>query len=149
MRTQRAFTLVEVLVVVIILGALTVIAVPRLPVGALHRGKVEVAAAKIVADLRLTRQLAISNAATNARGFTLNMIGRAPYGAYEIVNESTRETVVSRVIDPVATCQGTSTFEFGPLGSLEDYYDPQLRVSADGKTVVISVVRATGMVKCE
>jgi type II secretory pathway pseudopilin PulG len=149
MRVQRAFTLVEVLVIVMIFGALAVIAVPRLPLGAVRQGRAEAVAMRIVSDLRLARRLAIANAAENTRGFKLEMIGRSPYGAYEIVNRQTRGTVSSRMIDADVICTGTDEFEFSPLGNLDDYHSPHLTVSADGKTIRITVVRATGMVKCE
>jgi prepilin-type N-terminal cleavage/methylation domain-containing protein len=149
MRTQRAFTLMEVVVVVVILAALAVIAVPRLPLEALRRRKVEVVAEKIVTDLRLTRRLAISNAATNNEGFELDMIGDAPYEAYEIANRKTKVVVASHLIDPAVTCTGDREFKFRPLGNLEH---PDLRcltVSADGKSRTLTVIPATGMVKCE
>lgn len=149
MRTQRAFTLMEVVVVVVILGVLAVITVPRLPLGALRRGKVEAVARKIVTDLRLTRQLAISNAATNDKGFELDMIGDTPYGAYEIANGKTKVVVASHIIDPAVTCTGGSKFKFGPLGNVEASGPYCLTFSADGKTSTITIIPATGVVQCE
>lgn len=151
MRAQKAFTLVEVLVVVVILGAMAVIAVPRLSVAVLARGKAEVAARKIVADLRLTRQLAISNAATNSKGFELDMVGLAPYETYDIKDRKNNTVTASHAIDPAVTCTGASRFRFGPLGDLQDHfiYGTWLTLSAEGRTLTVTVVPATGMVKCE
>ncbi|MBN1360705.1 MAG: type II secretion system protein [Sedimentisphaerales bacterium] len=147
MRRRVAFSLTELVIVVAILGVLAVVTVPRLQLGALHRRQAEVAAAKMAADLRLTRRLAVANAATNNRGFELNMTGGAPYGGYEIANRDTHEVIASHAIDSRVCCTGTSKFKFGPLGTLDED-QAQLTFSADGKTVVVSVVRATGMVKC-
>ena len=104
MWVRKAFTLVEVLVVVLMLGVLAVIAIPRLSVAVLHRGKVEVTAAKIVADLRLARQLAITHAATNPRGFELDLVGHAPYEAYELHDRQSGTVVASYTIDPTVRC---------------------------------------------
>jgi prepilin-type N-terminal cleavage/methylation domain-containing protein len=151
MWARRAFTLVEVLVVVLMLGAVAVIAIPRLSVAVLHREQVEVDAAKLVAALRLTRQLAITNAATNSDGFELDMIGRAPYADYEIEDRKNRTVVASGTIDPDVACTGASRFRFGPLGNLEEHdrRGTDLVLTADDRTVTISVVPATGMVQCE
>ncbi len=151
MRSRNAFTLVEVLIVVMMLGILTAMAVPRLSIAVLSRGSVEVTARKIAADLRLARQLAITHAATNPKGFELDMVGRAPYGSYQIKDRQSDAVVVSHTIDSDVACRGAGRFRFGPLGNLEDYnpHETSVTCSSDGKSVTIAVVPATGMVQCE
>ena len=65
----------EMIVVVMILGALAFIAIPRLNFAAIHHKQAHTIAKKIVTDLRRTRTLAISNAAVNNVGFQLQMSG--------------------------------------------------------------------------
>jgi prepilin-type N-terminal cleavage/methylation domain-containing protein len=148
MLIRKAFTLVEVLVVVAILGVLAAVTVPRLQFDTIHRRQAEAAAAKMAADLRLTRRLAIANAATNHKGFELDMTGNPPYEGYEIANRDTGEIVAAHTIELHVCCAGTSTFKFNPLGVL-DQDEAQLTFSAADETVTVSVVRATGIVKCE
>jgi len=83
---RTAYSLAEMIVVVMILGALAFIAIPRLNFAALHHKQAHTVAKKIVTDLRRTRMLAISNAATNTTGFRLQMVGSAPYSSYQIVD---------------------------------------------------------------
>ncbi len=72
---RTAYSLAEMIVVVLILGAFAVIAIPRLNFAALHHKQANAIAKKIATDLRRTRALAISNAAVNNAGFQLQMIG--------------------------------------------------------------------------
>lgn len=145
---RKALSLVEVLLVVFFIGILAVIAVPRLNTAVISRYKAEVAAKKIVTDLRRTRGLAISKAVNNTQGFELRLLGPGPYTGYEIVNLDTTATVDSHTIDPQVTVAGTANeFDFGPLGNLTSTYT-QITVSAEGKTFTINIIRATGTIKC-
>ena len=56
---RGAFSLVEVIVVVLILGILTAVAAPRMST-ALQHHRLEVASARIIADLELARKTAMS-----------------------------------------------------------------------------------------
>jgi len=145
---KKALTINEILLVVTIITILAVIAVPKLNYAFISKQKADTLAKKIVTDLRRARALAISNAATNTAGFAVNMNGSAPYSDYDIVNLDTSSNVDSHTIDSSVTCNGGSVFQFGPLGNLLAGSDTQLTVSANGKTVTINIISATGTVKC-
>ncbi len=147
-RQKNAFTFVELILVVIFLGILMAISVPRLNFAVISKQKADGQARKIVTDLRRTRSLAISDAANNSSGFALSMVGSAPYTAYEIINIDTATTVDSHTINPAVSCTGGTDFKFGPLGNLLSGSDAELNVSAHGKTFTITIVPATGMVRC-
>ena len=145
---RTAYSLVELVIVVIFLGVIAAIAVPRLNFSNISRQKADAITWKIVTDLRRTRSLAISNAANNTAGFALNMTGSAPYSGYEIQNLDTSATVDSHSIDSNISCTGSSQFRFGTLGNLLAGSGNQLVVSASGKTFTITLTTATGTVKC-
>lgn len=147
-RQKNAFTFVELILVVIFLGILMAISVPRLNFAIISKQKADGQARKIVTDLRRTRSLAISDAANNSSGFALSMVGSAPYTAYEIINIDTATTVDSHTINPAVSCTDGVDFKFGPLGNLLSGSDTELNVSARGKTFTITIVPATGMVRC-
>lgn len=149
-RQKTAFTLVEVILVVLFLGIMAAIAIPRLSLSVSLKQKADCLAQKIVTDLRRTRRLAISNAADNTDGFALNMTGGSPYTGYEIEDLSTSTIITNGTfsIDSAISCTGEANFQFGPLGNLKAGIDAQLIVSAGGKTFTIDVTSATGMVKC-
>ncbi len=150
-KQKRAFTVVELLLIVLFLGIFAVIAVPRLQFAALYGKQADTVARKIVTDLRRTRRLAISDAANNTDGFALNMVGSAPgpYSSYEIVNLNTSTTITNGTfsIDSAISCTGGATFQFGPLGNLTGS-DTQLNVAAGEKSFTITIISATGTIKC-
>jgi Tfp pilus assembly protein PilE len=147
-KSRKAFSLAELILIVLVIGVLTAITIPKMQFATLRRQKAEATAKKIATSLRLTRRLAITNAAVNVSGYALKMKGVSPYFSYEIVNLKTSEVVDSYSIDSEVSCVGGSNFEFGPLGNLLAGSDTQAAVSADGKSFTISIVPATGMVKC-
>lgn len=147
-KKRTAYSLVELIIVVVFLGIIAAIAVPRLNFSTITKQNADNTAWKIVTDLRRTRSLAISNAANNTAGFALNMTGSAPYTGYEIQNLDTSATIDSHSIDSGINCTGGSQFKFGPLGNLLDGSGNQLVISASGKTFTIDITAATGMIKC-
>ena len=146
--SRKAFTLAELIIIVLILGALAVIAVPKMQFATLRRQKADTVAKKIATDLRLARRLAISNAAENVSGYALNMTGGPPYTGYEIVDLDEDEVIDSHTIDSEITCTSGANFKFGPLGNLLSGSDNQLLVSAEGKIFTITIISATGAVRC-
>ena len=145
---RAGFSLFEAIIVVTFVAVIAAIAVPRLNFAAISKQRAQCLARKIVADLHRTRRLAIVHAAANPDGYALIMLGSAPYTSYEIVNLDSVSTEDSHQIEPQVSCQGGASFEFGPLGNLLDGSDTQLTVSAEGKTFTITIVPATGAIKC-
>ena len=147
-KRRKGFGLVEMIMVVLFIGILTAIAVPRLNLAVVSRYKAETAAKKIVTDLRRIRGLAISDAANNTQGYSLQIIDLDPYTGIDIVNLDTAETVDSFVIDQEVTVVcAHGEFDFGPLGNLTSDCT-EITVSAEGKTFTITIIKATGTVKC-
>ncbi len=146
--SRKGFSFVEMLMIVAVIGIIAVITVPKLNLAVISKCKAEATAKKIVTDLRRVRGLAISNAVNNTQGFSLKLLGSGPYTGYEIVNLDTAATVDSHTIDQEVTVNGTTNeFDFGSLGNLTSTYT-QITVSAEGKTFTITIIRATGTVKC-
>jgi hypothetical protein len=135
--------------IVLIIGALTYVAVPRLNFGVLYRKQADTIARRIVTDLRRTRSLAISDVASNAQGYRLEMTGSGAYSGYRIVNLDTSDVIDTLEIEGEVSCTGGGSFSFGPLGELKAGSDSSVTVSGPGQSFAISIVSATGMVKCE
>jgi prepilin-type N-terminal cleavage/methylation domain-containing protein len=147
-KLKQAYTLAELIIAVLLLGILTAIAVPRMNFAVLSKQKADTVARRIVTDLRRTRSLAISDAASNTAGYKLQMLGVALYDTYKIINLDTSVVIDSYSIDPRAACAGGKSFKFGPLGNLLAGSDNQLTVSAEGKIFTIDIIAATGTIKC-
>ena len=143
------YSFAEIVIIVLIVGVLTAIAVPRIGFSTVFRCRAETAALKITTDLRRTRRLAISDAAGNSRGFQLKMNGISPYSSYEIVSLDSLSSVDFHIIDNGVSCTGDSDFRFGPLGNLLSSGDSQIVISSAEKSYTISVIPATGLVKCQ
>jgi len=169
-KTRNGYSLTELIIIVVFLGVLAAIAIPRFNFAIIAKQKADCQARKIVTDLRRTRRLAISDAPNNTDGFQLKMVGISPvpipvpapalpllaapvvrrlgYTGYEIINLNTGTTIDSYTIDSNIRCTGGRYFSFGPLGNLLAGSGTQLTVSAEGKTFTIDIVLATGTIKC-
>ena len=146
--TRRAYTLTEVIIVSLIVGVMTMVAIPRLNLAAIYKQTADTTAKKIVTDLRRARMMAIADAAGNTSGFELKMLGTSPFASYEINNLDTSAAVDTHTVDSNIDCTGGSTFQFGPLGNLLGGSDTQLTVGSSGRSFTITITSATGMAKC-
>ena len=144
---SRAYTLTELVIVVMFIGIMAAIAIPRINFAVIRRSKSGTTVQKVVANLRRVRTLAISDAAANTDGYSLKMTGGAPYSGYTIVNEDTSTEVDTYSFDPAIAVTNGDTFNFGPLGSLIGGSDTQIDIAADGRSYTITITTATGMVK--
>jgi prepilin-type N-terminal cleavage/methylation domain-containing protein len=141
------FSLIEMLVVVLLIGILTVVAVPRFNLASVYTKRDEAFVRKLLVDLRKTRQMAIANAADNPNGFQLRINVSSPKG-YEIRNTQTSQVIETFPVDSRITFSGTTQFSFTPLGALNPSTNVQLTVAGEGKTWVFDVYGYTGSVKC-
>ena len=150
-KKRTAFSLVELIIIVMWVGILAAIAVPRFNYAIISKQKADTVARKIVTDLRLTRRLAISDAANNTQGYKLQMVVPSPYASYKIIDCSPPPTTVDSLTidsDVSVTCPVQSNFIFGPLGNLKVGSGTEITVSAGGKSFTITFIAATGAVKC-
>ena len=145
-KSKAAFSLVELVLVVAILGAIAFIAVPRLGSDTLNRLTATTTAREIATDMRLARSLAVSNAGANSQGYAIRMTGSPPYSEYKIVNLVTDETVSTKTIPATVSCTGDTEFRFGPLGNLASGSGTTLSVSGDGKQYALTLTPATAAV---
>jgi len=145
-KKANAHTLIEMMIIVLILGTLAFVAIPRLNFSVLYRKQVDTTARKIVTGMRRTRLLAITDAATNSDGFALKRSG----STFEIEDLSDSSTVPNSVftVDASISCEDGTTFQFGPLGNLKTGSDSVLTVSSEGKSFTINITAATGTIQC-
>ncbi len=148
MKQNKGYSLVELIIVVAFVSVLAMIAVPRINFSITTEKGAEALAKKITTDLRRTRQLAISDAASNTDGYQLRMNGTAPYTGYEIVNLSTSTTADLQSITSGISCTNGATFSFGPMGNLLAGSDSQLDITGADADYTLTITSATGMVKC-
>ncbi len=145
----KAFTLVELIIVVLFIAAMTAITVPRMNFAAVSKSSADTQAKKFSVLMRRTRSLAIGNAAVNSSGYRLQFTGTSPYSGYQIINLATMATVESGTVSSGVSLTGGNIYDFGPLGNRLPPNSSILTVSAGAVDYDISVVAATGMVKCE
>jgi len=150
LKHQNAYTLVELVIVVAMVGFFAFIAIPRLQFGAVHQKKADGVARKLVTDLRRSRSMALRDAVSNTAGYQVVMTGASPYTGYDIKDLSNSSTVDSFTIpsNVTVTCPGNLNFDFGPLGNLKSGSGTQIIVSANGKTFTLTITSATGSVVC-
>lgn len=149
MKRRNAHTLTEMLIVLIFVGILAAMTLPRINFAIIRKQKAGAFSGKIVTDLRRIRRLAITDAANNTSGYQINMIGGSPFTSYEIVNLDPPTTLLeTHTIDPEVLCEGDTVFKFGPLGNLLAGSGTQLDISAEEKSFTVTLVASTGMIKC-
>jgi type II secretory pathway pseudopilin PulG len=135
------------LLVVMIIGILAVVAVPRFSMSSVSAKQDEAFIRKLTADLRKTRMMAIANAADNSSGIQLRINTSVPK-SYEIRNLQTSATVETFPVDSHITFSGTTQFSFTTLGALSPTASVQLTVTGVSKSWLFDIYGYTGSVKC-
>ncbi len=75
-RAGAAFTLIELLAVVAIMGLLALVVVPRMAGSALSQTEGETAARQLVATMKLARRMAVTHAVDNPQGYAVWCVAR-------------------------------------------------------------------------
>ena len=145
-KSNGAFSLIELVLIVALLGVIAMIAIPRFGSDAVNRLAATTTAREIASDMRLARSLAISNASANPNGYAVKMTGSSPYSGYSVVSLMTDETVSTNTILPEILCTGDSEFRFASLGNLAAGSGTALSVSGNGKRYALTLTPATASV---
>lgn len=150
-RNHSAYTLVEVVFVVVIIAIIAAIVIPRSR-GSLHtRYLVYTTTRHMAADLRLARRLAIAHGSTNSSGYSFRMIGSVPYTGWRVRDESDASTVgIDKTVPSGVSVSGTqSAITFSTIGEAS-YSGSDLTITNTGTptvvTYTIDVIQATGHV---
>jgi len=117
-RNRAAFTLVEILFVIVVIGIVAAVVIPRSGRGDFYEYHiVQTTARQMVADLRLARRLAISHGSTNSSGYSFDLTGGSPYTGWRILDESDSSVVgEAKTIDPAVRVTGISNVAFDTVG---------------------------------
>ena len=149
MRKDRGFSFIELILAAAVLAALTAVSLPRLNFSVIRKQHARTLARQLTAELRFTRSLSLTEAASNSDGYELAFTGSAPYSGWEVRSRRTGAAVHEFSIDNDAVkCSGGSRFQFSPLGSLSAGSDSSLEVASGDLAYKISVIPSTGAVLC-
>jgi Tfp pilus assembly protein PilE len=140
-RRSNGFTVIELIMIVAIIGVLCIMSIPR--IGSFGKNQAHIAARRIVADMRYTRRLAI----TNAQDYTVEFSpSGGPYTEYCIL-KGAAQVGETRQIPTGVTCSGTEQFTFESLGNaLSDgtSSDGMVSLVAGSDQYDVNVIAITG-----
>ncbi len=144
---KEGYTFTELMVVVLIMGVMAAVAIPRLQFKVIRHKEADSAARKLVSDLRRARSLALRDAASNSAGYRIHLIGSAPFSGYNLTHVGTVEIMDTVTFDThVTVTSGIVNYKFGPLGNLTHGAGGQIEISSEDQSYSISIVVATGAV---
>jgi len=140
---QNAFSLLEMLLVVTIIGIFASVAVPYFGTGLMQRMDVYTSARQIASDLMYARTLAVN---TNKNHILRFYPPTSPYSQYKIFRSDGGEVQVghTRDVDANVTCTGDREHTFEPLGNATS--DRTLSVTSGTYQYDVKVIGITGRV---
>ena len=141
---KKGYTIIGIILTIAIISILAAMVVPRFDRGFITKLNIYNTTHRLVADLRLTRRLAI----TKARNYVLEFFDN--WTKYKIYEEARGPGgVEEKTIPPEVTCSGTNKFTFTKLGTLDSLVNGSLSLSGDTFHYSITVYRTTGRAKLE
>ncbi len=144
---RKGFTLTEVVMVVMLLGVMAMVTIPRLQFSVVHQSEARGEARRLVTELRRVRSMALRDAATNSKGFELVMDNSGVTTGYDIGDLDSHDTLDTYTFDAdVTVTAGTKKYDFGPLGNLTKGQGTVITVAAEALSFTISFVSTTGAV---
>lgn len=144
---KNGYTLTELVMVVMLLGIMTAVAVPRLKFEVVRQNKARAEARRLVADFRRVRSMALRDAAVNSKGFEVVMDSTGVCTGYSIDNLDSSVTLDTHTFDTnVTVTAGGAKYSFGPLGNLTKGQGTVITVASEGVSYTISFVASTGAV---
>ena len=145
MRNRSGFTLIELLIIVVLMGIMAAIAIPRF---SSNQRTAYTTVRRIVSDLRYTRSLAISSGNRYYLQFTDQVSGS--YTKYRIFDSSDVQLGEERKIPANVTCTVTTEpadnrFSFSYLGECNNGNGTdQITIIDNTETATIIVIDLTG-----
>ena len=145
---KNGFTLTEIVMVVMLLGVMAAVTIPRLNFAVVHQSEARGEARRLVAELRRVRSMAVRDAATNNKGFEMVMESTGVCTGYDIDDlDAPPETVDTYTFnDNVTVNAGNLKYSFGPLGNLTKGQGTEITVTSGSLSFTISFVTTTGAV---
>ena len=139
----RGVTLIELILVAAILGILAATVIPRFHPRLLINKEVETASKALVADLRLTRQLALSN---KTRYYLQLNTGAHTYALYQTSVSPANQVGNTRTLQSNIGISGDSTFGFEANGSAIMGQGTAVTFSVSTQQWTVTVTVATGRI---
>jgi len=144
----KAFTLIEVILVVAILGITASFIIPRLDLDVLGKLDVQTHSARFANSLRVARSMAIMHASTNSSGYKVKLSNTSPYNAYQIINGANTMPSKEIVTLPSAlSCTGVSEISFNGLGNSTAGSSQVVQFSESGTCYQVTVWPVGGRIE--
>lgn len=139
---EYGFTLIETLVLIIFIGILTAISIPR--IGSIGMQAARATSRQVMADMRYTRRLAISSARNHIIRFSPSGGTHTSYSIFRV--DEAGETLVgcAKQIREEVTCTGPDEFIFYPFGNAST--NGTVSLIAESEQFDVHVVATTGRV---
>jgi type II secretion system protein H len=135
-RASRAFTLVEMVIVVLIIGILTASAAPRMA-GTIRSSRLDAACRRIQADLAWARQSAINKSAAQTVAFT------PASGTYAIATAADLDRPAAAYSVSLSSAPYSCTIVSATLGADSNVIFDRFGVPDSGGTVVVGAGGST------
>ena len=141
-KTQSGITLIEVILVMVIIGILSAVAIPRFDIALTSRASVEGGASMIASDIRYVQESAMANRISKSVVF----VSGQPLYSFPATIPSTNNLDPSGRLPTGVTTTNNFTVTFNSLGEPTTGGGGSVTVTNGTQTKTISIVNYTGKV---